>query len=87
MSVRNKYQKGRSNIKKLGSVLKEWLNNELSNKVINLAKKLYEAEHIYVIGKHLNYPGSLNLPLRLKDPRTFTLNHLLPGSLNMELLR
>jgi len=33
MSVRNKYQKGRSNIKKLGSVLKEWLNNELSNKL------------------------------------------------------
>lgn len=66
-AVLNNLKQGQENIKKLSEFLKNWLNNKLINRIINLAKTLMNDEHIYLIGKHLNYPGVLEFALKLKE--------------------
>ncbi|HLL60601.1 MAG TPA: glutamine--fructose-6-phosphate transaminase (isomerizing) [Candidatus Nitrosocosmicus sp.] len=63
----NKYDEAQNNIKKLGTDLSEWLNDPLLNKVINLSKTLMDSEDIYLIGKHLNYPATLECSLKIKE--------------------
>ena len=38
-AVTNKYEEGKSKINRLGKVLTKWLNVQLINQLINLAKK------------------------------------------------
>ncbi len=62
------YKEGCDNIAKLEVTLKEWLpKKETTTKVIELAKLLMDHEHTYLIGKHLNYPATLEFALKLKE--------------------
>ncbi|MCS6956250.1 MAG: SIS domain-containing protein [Patescibacteria group bacterium] len=47
--------------------LNKWLNQSLKNKIIDLAKKLLKEKHIYIIGKDINYPASLEFALKIKE--------------------
>ncbi len=45
-----------------------WLKNKkTSETILNLAKQLLKTEHIYLIGKHINYPSALEFALKLKE--------------------
>lgn len=66
-TVRGQYLKANKKIKYLSKKLFKWLNHELSDNIINLAKKIERNEHIYVIGKHLNYPAALEFGLKIKE--------------------
>jgi len=63
----NKYEPGKKKIKELSKALHNWLNKQLTNRLIDLAKELIDQEHIYLIGKHLNYPATLEFALKLKE--------------------
>ena len=62
-----KLPSGQKQIKELKRILNDWMNSELTSKIINLAKTLMEEEHAYLIGKHLNYPAALEFALKLKE--------------------
>jgi len=66
-AVTDRYETGKEKIKRLGKSLKNWLDDKLRNKIINLAKSLMNQEHIYLIGKHLNYPATLEFALKIKE--------------------
>jgi glucosamine--fructose-6-phosphate aminotransferase (isomerizing) len=66
-AVTHHYDTAREDIKKLSETLNSWLNEPLTEKIVNLAKSLMTSEHIYVIGKNLNYPGALEFALKLKE--------------------
>ena len=55
------------NLKHLGQVLEGWLNQTLLDKVITLAKDILSHEDMYLIGKHLNYPSTLEFALKIKE--------------------
>jgi len=44
-----------------------WLTDKLQNKILKLAKDLVNHEHVYIIGKYLNYPAGLEFALKLKE--------------------
>ncbi len=66
-AVDNKYLDGKKNIEKLSKSLTKWINQDLSDDIIKLAKKINLHEHMYVIGKHLNYPAALEFGLKIKE--------------------
>lgn len=66
-SIEGKYEDGKEKIKKLGIQLRNWLKPVLINRLINTAKSLLDEEHIYLIGKHLNYPAALEFALKIKE--------------------
>ncbi len=46
----------------------EWLTNKkLQESVLSLAKELLKSEHIYLIGKYINYPATMEFTLKLKE--------------------
>jgi len=47
--------------------LNQWLTNNQHNKILAIAKNLVDHEHIYVIGKYLNFPAALEFALKLKE--------------------
>jgi len=45
-----------------------WIHGkELHNTILSCAKHLLKSEHIYLIGKHINYPSALECALKLKE--------------------
>ena len=66
-AISNEYEKGRNEIKNLSDLLTNWMDKKLTDQIIALAKILMNEEHIYLIGKHLNYPASLEFALKLKE--------------------
>jgi glucosamine--fructose-6-phosphate aminotransferase (isomerizing) len=66
-AVEKKYEEGKKQIKNLAGALNNWLNKDLEEKIISLAKSLINEEHIYVIGKNLNYPAALEFALKIKE--------------------
>lgn len=66
-SVTGQYNQAVKEVKKMSETVKDWLNDELVGKIMNLAKSLISTEHAYVIGKHLNYPGAQEFALKLKE--------------------
>jgi len=67
MTVTDNYRIGQEKIINLSKVLARWLNKQLINQLIDLAKKLMDEEHMYLIGKHLNYPATLEFALKIKE--------------------
>ncbi|MEX1052529.1 MAG: glutamine--fructose-6-phosphate transaminase (isomerizing) [Patescibacteria group bacterium] len=68
MAVSNQYKIGSQKIINLGKVLTNLLQAKtFQSKIINLAKKLMNEEHMYLIGKHLNYPAALEFALKIKE--------------------
>jgi glucosamine--fructose-6-phosphate aminotransferase (isomerizing) len=46
----------------------QWLKSkELHDTILNCAKHFLKSEHIYLIGKHINYPSALEFALKLKE--------------------
>ncbi|MEK7110216.1 MAG: glutamine--fructose-6-phosphate transaminase (isomerizing) [Patescibacteria group bacterium] len=66
-AVADRFDEGKSKINKLGEVLRNWLNPVLINRLIDTAKNLMNEEHMYLIGKHLNYPATLEFALKIKE--------------------
>ncbi len=54
-------------IKDLKKVLGQWIDANLTKAIIDLAKTMLKEEHAYLIGKHLNYPATLEFALKLKE--------------------
>jgi len=67
MTVTDEYEIGKDKINNLGKTLKEWLNVQLINQLVTLAKQLMDEEHMYLIGKHLNYPAAQEFALKIKE--------------------
>ncbi|OGK25820.1 hypothetical protein A3A46_00195 [Candidatus Roizmanbacteria bacterium RIFCSPLOWO2_01_FULL_37_13] len=66
-AAEEKLDEGEQKIKKLAVELKNWLKPTLIKHLIKVAKSLIDREHIYLIGKHLNYPASLEFALKIKE--------------------
>lgn len=66
-AVTDRYEQGKEKIKELSKVLTKWLDGQLTNQIVALAKKLMDEEHMYLIGKHLNYPATLEFALKIKE--------------------
>ncbi|MCL4364507.1 glutamine--fructose-6-phosphate transaminase (isomerizing) [Patescibacteria group bacterium] len=63
----NKYDEGKQRIKNFKEILDRWMNQDLTDRLIELAKNLIDQEHAYLIGKHLNYPAALEFALKIKE--------------------
>lgn len=61
------YKKAQEKINNLGQVLQKWLNKNTLDQIIGLAKNLMNNEDIYLIGKHINYPATLEFALKIKE--------------------
>jgi glucosamine--fructose-6-phosphate aminotransferase (isomerizing) len=66
-AVRDRYKIGQEKINNLSEILKNWLNSVLINQLIDTAKMLMNEEHMYLIGKNLNYPAALEFALKIKE--------------------
>lgn len=66
-AVAGEYEAACGNVKKLGRELDNFINGESNSRIVSMAKRLMTAEHAYVIGKHLNFPGALEFALKLKE--------------------
>ncbi|MFA6017281.1 MAG: glutamine--fructose-6-phosphate transaminase (isomerizing) [Patescibacteria group bacterium] len=66
-AIKNKYEDGKEKLINLGKSLKNWINPVLIHQLIDTAKKLMDEEHMYLIGKHLNYPATLEFALKIKE--------------------
>lgn len=66
-AVKNKYESGKQKIINLSQTMTKFLNTQLVNQLIGLAKQLMNEEHMYLIGKHLNYPATLEFALKIKE--------------------
>ncbi len=46
----------------------KWLHSKkLHETILSCAKQLLKSEHVYLIGKHINYPSALEFALKLKE--------------------
>lgn len=50
-----------------GYKLKEWLSKEMTEDIAHLASQLYTHEHIYFLGKDLQYPAAMECSLKVKE--------------------
>lgn len=66
-AVKNEYETGKEKIINLSQVMTKFLDTQLVNQLIGLAKQLMNEEHMYLIGKHLNYPATLEFALKIKE--------------------
>jgi len=49
-------------------IFQTWIENKkMQQSILDLAKKLVEEEHIYVVGKYFNYPSTFEFALKLKE--------------------
>jgi len=65
-SLYNMIKKG--NASKFIADFSHWLKSkELQNTILDCAKHLLKTEHVYLIGKHINYPSALEFALKLKE--------------------
>lgn len=51
----------------VGRILSEWLNENTLKKIADLAADLYRHEHMYVLGKDLQYPAAMECALKIKE--------------------
>jgi glucosamine--fructose-6-phosphate aminotransferase (isomerizing) len=66
-AVGNRYSLGKEEIGNLGKVIENWLNKKTLEEIMDLAKSLIDHEDMYLIGKHLNYPATLEFALKIKE--------------------
>jgi glucosamine--fructose-6-phosphate aminotransferase (isomerizing) len=77
----NRLEEGQSNITTLGATLHNWVTQKTQDTILELAKKLVDAEHVYVIGKHLNYPAAMECALKMKEASYIHAEHFASGEL------
>ena len=66
-SVEGTLDEASKKIKILGDKINKWLSHTLIKHLIKVVKSLLDEEHIYLIGKHLNYPAALEFALKIKE--------------------
>lgn len=66
-AARGNLKKGQETVKSLGLALEKWLTQKVHSDIIALAKNLIDHEHIYLIGKYLNYPAAMECALKIKE--------------------
>jgi len=66
-SISGNYEKAQKNLIHLGKILETWMDKNLQENIITLAKKLFDHEDMYLVGKHLNYPGAMEFALKIKE--------------------
>lgn len=66
-AIVGKYDEAKSKIETLSNTLTSWINKNLIDSIISLAKEIDTNEHMYIIGKYLNYPGALEFGLKIKE--------------------
>ncbi|MEK7100244.1 MAG: glutamine--fructose-6-phosphate transaminase (isomerizing), partial [Patescibacteria group bacterium] len=66
-TINNEYKTAKANILNLNKQLKAWMNQKLFSQIIEIAKEIEIHEHMFVIGKHLNYPAALEFGLKIKE--------------------
>ncbi|PIY69400.1 glutamine--fructose-6-phosphate transaminase (isomerizing) [Candidatus Roizmanbacteria bacterium CG_4_10_14_0_8_um_filter_39_9] len=59
--------KAQQNLTDLGNALEKWLDVKLQKQVVELAKTLMDHEDMYLVGKHLNYPATMEFALKIKE--------------------
>lgn len=58
----------KSDSQKFIDTFSQWIQDKnLHETILNCAKGLLKSEHIYLIGKHINYPAVLEFALKLKE--------------------
>ena len=65
--VTNRYDIEKEKIRYLGKTLEDWLDANLIDQLIKLAKELINKEHVFLIGKNVNYPAALEFALKIKE--------------------
>jgi glucosamine--fructose-6-phosphate aminotransferase (isomerizing) len=66
-AVKNKLKPAVAEIKKFCAGLEKFLDKKLERRIIKMAKELSNKEHIYLIGKHANYPAAMEFALKIKE--------------------
>ena len=80
-SVNGQEKIAMKNLEKLSISLTQWLNKDLETHIISVAKGLMDKEHIYIIGKHLNYPAAMEASLKIKEVSYIHSEHFAAGEL------
>ena len=63
----NSLNKGQAKLRYLQNSLTRWMDDKLHEKIIALGKMLMDHQHVYLIGKHENYPATLEFALKMKE--------------------
>lgn len=63
----DKYPQAVYEIKALGATLKSWLSKKRCLQIIELSKRFMSEEHMYLIGKQLQYCSALEFALKIKE--------------------
>ncbi|MFZ5932866.1 MAG: glutamine--fructose-6-phosphate transaminase (isomerizing), partial [Patescibacteria group bacterium] len=66
-AISKKYSQGVGLLTKTSRELAKLLKNGIEKKIALLAKKLVKSEHIYIIGRGVNYPTALEGALKIKE--------------------
>ncbi|MFC1600496.1 glutamine--fructose-6-phosphate transaminase (isomerizing) [Patescibacteria group bacterium] len=66
-TIAGKYEKGISVLKNTAKEIKNLINGNLENKVKKIARNIYKAGDIYLIGRGVNYPTALEGALKIKE--------------------
>jgi glucosamine--fructose-6-phosphate aminotransferase (isomerizing) len=66
-AIRGDYATGRQAVLQAASGLREMLETQWQNRVIESARQIAAAEHLFVIGRGLAYPTALEAALKIKE--------------------
>ena len=66
-AIAGRIQEGQSVVIQAAKASQKVLGDESVNKIRRLAKKIRDKKHIYVIGRGLSYPASLETALKIKE--------------------
>ncbi len=63
----DKYDGGKKEIETIRKIVKSSLSKKNMDKIKTLAQKIKDKEHLYTIGRGINYPTSLEAALKIKE--------------------
>lgn len=58
---------GKTNFDDIEKSFTKWINDDLTNKVFEIARKIVDSRGIFVIGKHTQFPSALENALKIKE--------------------
>ncbi|OGK19834.1 glutamine--fructose-6-phosphate transaminase (isomerizing) [Candidatus Roizmanbacteria bacterium RIFCSPHIGHO2_02_FULL_37_13b] len=66
-AVNNQYPQAVKQLEKMCQELEVWLTSKINEDLIKIVKKIIDDNNIYLIGKYLNYPASMEFALKIKE--------------------
>lgn len=66
-TIAGKYEEGKRKLKYLWNIIYNLTSETMRNYIKNLAEKLKDAQHIFLIGRGLQYPTALEAALKIKE--------------------